>query len=126
MSELKIETHENRTTFAPLDTVDGLAMWQLDKPADWVEIRLFWHTQGKGTQDVRVVAQQRWDQPQGADAQVFSLPLPAGPYSYTGTLIHLQWGLELVVEGVKDLARLELTVQPRPQDAAIDLSMPAT
>lgn len=125
MTQLRVETHENRTEFAPLDTVDGLALWELPKPPRWVEARLYWNTQGKGTQDVRVVDKQRWENPQPTDAQVFSLHLPAGPWSYSGTLVSIQWGVEIVAEGTKDVGRVDLIVRPRTRaEGELDLSMP--
>ena len=111
---LRIETYENREAFAPGQAVDGLAAWEFEEgqaPA-WIEVRLFWRTQGKGDTDAVIVAAQRFDQPDHADAQLYSLTLPAGPFSYVGEKLEVRWALELVAHRVKRSERLDLTVSP--------------
>jgi hypothetical protein len=49
MNELKILLAENRTQFKPTETLTGLAGWRLSTAPQSAELRLFWHTRGKGT-----------------------------------------------------------------------------
>ena len=112
MAELKLETHENRTHFAPGEVIQGIAGWQLDEPPETVELLLFWHTSGKGDRDVSTADQTAFDNPPAVDAQVFSFTAPNGPYSFDGKLIALHWSLELVVEPGHHVKRLDLTIAP--------------
>ncbi len=111
-SELKILLRDERRNYRPGETVEGVAGWRLDKPPQAVELRLFWFTRGKGTEDVGVVNQLRFDAPQLEEGRRFSFPLPAGPYSFSGQLISLIWALELVVEPDEQSTRVELVVSP--------------
>jgi hypothetical protein len=115
MSQLKLGLRDNRTAFRPGEEIVGAAGWQLDRPPKSVEVRLFWYTCGKGTQDVGVVDTVRFEQPQREEARPFRFIAPAEPYSFTGKLITLVWALELVVKPGDESARLELTISPTGQ-----------
>lgn len=111
-SRARLEIAEGRRVFAPGDTLEGTASWHLDAPPEWVEVRVYWRTEGKGDQDVDVVARERWEAP-GADARhPFRFRLPDGPYSFSGHLITLYWGVELVAEPEEALASVDLTLSP--------------
>jgi len=112
MSQLKLGTRENRTEFRPGDEIIGAVGWQLDQPAKAIEVRLFWYTKGKGTEDARVLDTIRFDQPATEGAESFRFTAPAEPYSFSGKLISLIWALELVVEPGNKSARLDLTISP--------------
>ncbi|HEX4954880.1 MAG TPA: hypothetical protein VF017_15930 [Thermoanaerobaculia bacterium] len=110
MSWLDITTADRRTVFAPGDPVTGTVAWSLDEAPSEVELRLFWYTSGKGEQDVVVVDTARFDAPGHQDQRAFSLHLPDGPLSFSGTLITLAWALELVVSPGSLATRTELLV----------------
>lgn len=112
MNQLKLGTRDNRTEFRPGEEIAGAAGWQLDQAPQSVEVRLFWYTRGKGTEDVGVVDTVRFEQPQREEARPFRFVAPAEPYSFSGTLISLLWALELVVQPGQDSSRLELTLSP--------------
>ena len=61
MSTLKIGTSENKTQYRPGEEIAGRALWILDEPPKAVEVRLFWYTEGKGTQDVGLGIERRHD-----------------------------------------------------------------
>jgi hypothetical protein len=101
MSQFRIDLDEREHEgFLPGETVSGRAAWSLDvdegEPAS-AELRLFWYTNGKGTEDVGVVETLTFDRPQRSEQRPFRLALPLEPYSFSGTLISLIWALELVV-----------------------------
>ena len=52
MNELKVILRDGRRNFRGGETVEGVAGWRLEKPPKSVELRLFWFTRGKGTEDV--------------------------------------------------------------------------
>ncbi|MEM9883576.1 MAG: hypothetical protein AAF800_11730 [Planctomycetota bacterium] len=109
---LTVEINGNQTAFRPGEPIDGLAGWQLDDPPKGVEVRLFWQTAGKGTEDVSVVEAARFDGPAAVDAQTFHFTAPGGPLSYEGNLIELRWGVEVVARKVNEAARVSLVVSP--------------
>src|SRR4051812_12829644 len=98
MSRVTLETRDGQKAFRPGEMVSGAAFWQLEQAPKWVEVRLFWRTRGKGTEDVSVVDTVRFENPQIEEARLFQLQAPDGPYSFSGRLISLIWGLELIVE----------------------------
>lgn len=109
---LELETRDGANAFLPGETVEGTASWHLDPPAETVELRLLWYTQGKGDQDVGVVTTLPFPEPAAKDRRSFSLQLPDGPYSFSGKLISLTWALELVAEPGSRASRVEITVSP--------------
>jgi hypothetical protein len=116
MSELKILLCDQRRNFRPGETLEGVAGWRLDKPPKSIELRLFWFTRGKGTEDAGVVDQARFEAPQLEEGRRFSLTLPAGPFSFSGQLISLIWALELVVEPGDHSTRVDLVMSPSGEE----------
>ena len=116
MSELKILLRNDRTAFRPGERIEGVAGWRLDRVPKSIELRLFWFTRGKGTEDVSVVHRLRFDSPQLEEGRPFSFDLPSEPYSFSGELISLIWALELVVEPDEESARVELVVAPNGRE----------
>ena len=110
MSTLKIGTYENRTAFRPGAEIAGKVLWILDESAKAVEARLFWYTEGKGTQDVELVDNIRFDDPPRREQREFTFTLPEAPYSFSGKLISLLWALEVVVLPSEETERLEIVV----------------
>lgn len=109
---LHIEIERNRTAFEPGEELTGTAGWTLDKPPRSVELRLFWFTRGKGTEDAGVVETVRFDQPMLEETRSFRLRLPDAPYSFSGKLISLVWALELVADPSKAVTRKEFVIAP--------------
>jgi hypothetical protein len=116
MNELKILLRDEQRNFHGGETVEGVAGWRLEKAPKSVEVRLFWFTRGKGTEDVGLVSQMRFDAPQKEEGRKFSFTLPAEPWSFSGQLVSLIWALELVAEPGGHTARVELVVSPTGQE----------
>jgi len=116
MNELKILLRDERRNFRAGEAVEGVVGWRLEKPPKSVEVRLFWFTRGKGTEDVGVVSQMRFDEPRQEEGRKFNFTLPAEPWSFSGQLISLIWALELVAEPGGATARVELVVSPTGQE----------
>ena len=49
MDRLSIVLNEDKTAFAPRDTVQGTIEWNLEKNPRCLDLSLFWYTAGKGT-----------------------------------------------------------------------------
>ncbi len=109
---ITVETRDGVTSFRPGDDVSGRAWWQLDRPPGDVVARLFWYTQGKGTQDVVVVQEETFPAPGGQDQRKFSFRLPEGPFSFSGRLISLIWAVEVVALPGDESGRVEIVVSP--------------
>jgi hypothetical protein len=116
MNELRILLQNEQKNFRGGETVEGVAGWRLEKTPRSVEVRLFWFTRGKGTEDVGVVSKMRFDAPPQEDGRKFSFTLPEEPWSFSGQLISLIWALELVAEPGGHTARVELVVSPTGQE----------
>ena len=112
MPTLRIGLRENRTAYAPGDTLSGAALWEFDTAPKSAEIHLCWSTRGKGTEDAEVVATIPFDTPQAGDTREFTFTLPPGPYSFSGKLISLLWSLELVLKPGKHSVREEIVIAP--------------
>src|SRR5438067_7215933 len=103
---------DQKAEYLPGDTVGGTAEWSLEVEPKSAELRLFWYTKGKGTQDVGIVHAEHFENPKRADSRSFSFTLPLGPYTFSGRLISLIWALELIVEPGARAVRHEITVSP--------------
>jgi hypothetical protein len=109
MSTLRIDIG-GRRGYKPGETIRGRVTWQVDEPPQSAELRLFWYTSGKGTQDVENVDLVVFQTPQAHDDRAFSLTLPRQPYSFSGKLISLVWALEMIVEPGSNVERQELVM----------------
>lgn len=112
MSSLQVELADGRTSFRPGEAVEGVAFWELDAPPRTVDVRLFWRTQGKGTVDLEIVEALPLAAGNPRDRRPFRFLLPPGPYSVSGTLVSIVWGVELVTEPSGESASVEITVSP--------------
>jgi hypothetical protein len=112
MSELEIRTHDDKTGFLPGEELAGEVSWQTDSAPGPVELRLFWHTEGKGTRDVEVIESISFNVPGRQDRSDFRFQLPDSPYSFSGKLISVVWALELVLLSTGETERLEIVISP--------------
>jgi hypothetical protein len=80
---------------------------------------LFWHTRGKGTEDMDAVHQLSFPHPMAQESRPFSFSLPRGPYSFSGKLISLIWEIELIAASSKETARIEIVLSPSKKEILI-------
>ena len=119
MAQLEITTEFDNRVFVPGDTIRGKVSWQTttgEAPAGAVELRLFYYTSGKGTRDVAIVDSIAFDLPAASDQRDFEFKLPEGPYSFSGKLVSLIWGLELQVGDGGAVEGIDLTVSPTGEE----------
>jgi hypothetical protein len=119
MSQLRVELAGGRTACMPGEPLSGRVSWRVEDQPSSAELRLFWYTSGKGTQDVGVVETLSFAAPRPEDQRDFALPLPREPYSFSGKLISLIWALELIVEPGGHVERLEFVLSPTGQEAVL-------
>jgi hypothetical protein len=119
MTTLTLETADGRTAFEPGETIDATVGWSLVERPAAVELRLVWNTRGKGDTDVAVVQTERFDNPPSYESRRCTLELPEAPYSFSGKLISLLWGLELVVLPSNESRRLDITIGPDAREVVL-------
>lgn len=124
MADLRIELKDERAAFEPGAEISGAVSWSLAHPAHALELRLFWFTRGKGTEDAGVVASQRFEQPLPNETRSFRFQLPTAPYSFSGSLVSLVWALELIAYPSKEVARREIVMAPGGAEVRLE-SVPA-
>jgi hypothetical protein len=107
---LRITFANGRANYEPGDTVAGDIGWELSEDLDKLELRLFWHTEGRGTTDTGIVATAWVENPGRRGEEHFQFTLPGGPYSYSGRLVSIVWGVELIAK--KDAAFAPFTMGP--------------
>lgn len=120
MSELRIELAGGRTAYRAGEPLSGRVAWRVDDQPNSVELRLFWYTSGKGTQDVGVVDTTTFATPRMDDHRDFTFPLPREPYSFSGTLISLIWAIELIVEPNGHVERQEIVLSATGQEVVLN------
>ena len=116
---LTLQTSDGGTWFRPGETIRGTVSWHLDEDAEALEVRLFWYTAGKGSQDVEVVETRHMAQPEISGTRDFEFKVPRGPYSFSGKLITLAWAIELVAVPEGQTERLDLKIGPQPVEVDI-------
>ena len=119
MNELKILLTNDRAQFRPGETLTGVAGWRLTAAPRSVELRLFWYTRGKGTEDLGLVHRLTFQEPQAEEGRRFEFMLPDQPYSFSGQLISLVWALELIVEPGQQTVRTEFTLSPKGEEIVL-------
>jgi hypothetical protein len=112
VATLQIDIEGGKRSFLPGDTLAGRTSWSVDGDPRSAELRLFWYTSGKGTQNVGVVQTLPFGAPQRSDRRDFRIMLPQEPYSCSGTLVSIIWALELIVEPDTETERVEFTMAP--------------
>lgn len=108
---MSISVNDAADGYSPGAVIKGEIDWQVDYRPKMAVLRLFWYTEGKGTQDVGIVEEKNLN-PVSAHQKDFRFQLPEAPYSFKGSLITLKWAVELVLDKGKDSARVDLVVSP--------------
>ena len=119
MSTLRIDVNGGPHGHKPGETISGRVTWQVDKAPESAELRLFWYTSGKGTQDIGNVDVVPFQTPQMNDDRTFSLTLPREPFSFSGKLMSLVWALELIVEPGSNVTRQEFAMSPTGREVVL-------
>ena len=110
------EGHGSLLRFRPGETLQGSVRITPigDLQARHVNIRLQWHTEGRGDRDQAVVAEQDVFQGMLSDSTPtyysFHFKLPDHPWSYAGHYVNIIWEIEVCID-------LRLARDPRDQQA---------
>jgi len=68
---LILELNAASPEFSPGQTIAGRAGWQESRPPRNAALRLFWYTEGRGTQDIGIVAEQLMNVSQSMHEETF-------------------------------------------------------
>jgi hypothetical protein len=112
MNALNIIVPGKRRVFAPGEMLRGQVIWELRMPRRRLELRLCWLTHSFGVVTVHPQRTLRFERPLSAETREFEIELPAGPYSYVGSISSLNWMLELVSISDKTSQRWEFDLSP--------------
>lgn len=123
--ELAVFLPANRTAFAPGEVITVTTLWALAQPPGQLELRLFWVTRGKGTEDLEIVARHAVPAPAAAGEFTWTLELPGAPWSFSGKLISLVWGVEVVATSPACAARCEFVLAPDQAEVLLHASSAA-
>jgi len=116
--QLELRFPDGRTAFLPGESIDVDVQWQLSDPAIEVELRLVWSTAGRGTRNLEVVGRRTVGAGSTGQSRQ-KLRLPETPYSFSGQLISLLWGLELVVDEGRISTRAEIVIAPERREVRL-------
>ncbi|QDU36928.1 hypothetical protein Mal4_12290 [Maioricimonas rarisocia] len=119
MNSISIETAAGQTHFAPGAEIDVYLDWQLDEDPAALEVRVVWHTAGKGDMDLGVAHTVRLDHPTASGNRQMTITLPRAPYSFSGRLVSLMWGLECVALPDGTSARKEIMIAPQGDEVRL-------
>lgn len=115
----EIRTEFDNRAYVPGEIMRGEVSWRVNETPKSVALRLFYHTEGRGTRDVEVVETREFDAPTSVERRAFEFVLPSGPYSFSGKLVSLIWALELVVGEDGPVESLTFVLSPTAEE--IDL-----
>ncbi len=109
--------------YDPQEAITGEVSWaDLPESCTAIELRLIWYTSGKGDLDVETVARSQIVSPGASGQQRFHFNSPLAPYSFSGKLISLSWGIEAVQLPSGDSPLIELVLAPQGREVRISAS----
>jgi len=119
---LELQLEDAAAAFDPGARLAGVARWAAAASIAprGMELRLIWTLQGKWERDMRIAATIALPDPQLSERRPFFLTLPLAPYSFRGTLLALEWTLQLVALPGEEKTGVPLILAPGRR--AIDLA----
>ena len=116
---LEILFASEQRAFTPGKPISGRMRWRFDKAPQWIELRLFWFTEGKGTQDLSVVEKHRETDCPMSGERPFSFIAPAHPPSCSGKLVSIRWALEMVSDIQEQVPCIHIIIAPNAQEIVL-------
>src|SRR5438045_2276529 len=97
MNPVSIQLDNEARRFAPGDKLVGTIEWPVTAKPARVEVRLFWFTSGIALKQIGIVSRLIVKNPKARHSARFEFILPAGPWSFAGRLLKLDWAAEVVL-----------------------------
>lgn len=91
---IEIQLDRSDASYLPGEPITGRVRWELNPGVESVAVRLFWRTEGKGTQDFGVAEEITWEHVSTREERAFGFAGVDGPYSFSGSLISICWVIE--------------------------------
>lgn len=110
---------DGRSAFSPGEDITGTIRWSAEQAPAWLELRLFWYTEGKGTQDIGVARSERFSDPGPQGERPFRMRAPAHPQSCSGRLVSVRWALELVSADDQPVVKVDLVIAPGAREITL-------
>ncbi len=112
MISIKLDRGEE-PEFLPGEKITGNVQWsELPEGSRTLEVRLVWHTVGRGDQDAQFVDAKEIADPPAAGQTEFEFTAPHRPNSFEGKLIAIQWTIEVIVFPQRDAEQASLRINP--------------
>ena len=109
---IQLQIERQPAQFQPGEILSGEVAWSGASGITSATINLFWTTSGKGSKDTAVVTSQRLEHVREKDERRFDFPLPDSPSSFSGSLITLTWGVEVLLNPGEAAAHAEFVLAP--------------
>ncbi|MCA9046427.1 MAG: hypothetical protein KDA69_19025 [Planctomycetaceae bacterium] len=119
MSNLSISIPDESAAYEPGSEAELDLSWDLDEAPSRLVLRVVWNTAGKGDQDLKIAKVVTIDSPGRSGSKTLVIVLPWGPYSFSGKLISLQWGFELIAFPSSESIREEFTLAPEGREVRL-------
>ena len=117
---IKISLDNQEAAFLPGESISGYATWNnIVANAEKIEIRLIWHTNGKGDQDCEILNSIESSSPKTNGELQFNFIAPHRPYSFSGQLISLTWAIEVLVFPGLEAQQAELVISNDKQEITL-------
>lgn len=113
---LFIELKDGIHDFVPGGDITGEAGWTLATPPEDATLKLLWYTEGRGTQDVGIVADMPLPTNAAQGRHPFRFQIPPIPYGFSGHLVSLKWAIELLIDNGRHHHRENISVSPWQQE----------
>jgi hypothetical protein len=110
MARLNVQL--GHTACKPAAEQTARVSWQGAERGDVLELNLLWYTQGKGAEDIEVVAQEMLQNINNSGEREFTFSLPTFPWSFSGKLISLSWALEAHLTKSELTERVDFVLSP--------------
>lgn len=109
-----IQIHLDRSdaSYLPGEPITGDVSWDLPSGVESLTVRLFWQTEGKGTQDFGVAHEITWEQVALRERRAFTFAGVDGPYSFSGNMISVCWLIEAYTSPEQAHAQSPVTLSP--------------
>ncbi len=115
MSVLFLATEGNQARFEPGEVVGIQTRWDFESPPDAIEVRLVWHIERLSEEKpswIVIPDKSRIENPDAQGDHACQMALPEMPFSFSGKLISLRWGVEVVALPFLEATRLDISVSP--------------
>jgi hypothetical protein len=116
---ISIQLDNEAKAYEPGQEISGSVEWLFAGAQESAELRLFWYTKGRGTEDVELVETVPFENLAMSERRRFRLRLPQSPYGFSGKLISLVWSLEFVVQPENAAERLDFVMAPSAEEVRL-------